>query len=522
MTTQRILPLTLAVLLAACGAPPDTAPALTDRASMRAVAAASPALDETGGSDLADHECQVVLRSVMRMPGGPDYETDCSSGSCLYVWRGTIEVAEAVAPEATVHVLYHATSGSTWWEVTATPEPTSAPGFRRYAFALSDHLFGPEAAADEAPAIELVGFARLPGGARLFDHNRFAGAFENHVLTAESNFGAHDGGVCQPVVGSVYFHESWDESTHGARRQGGYLHVGYDIDRLPHCRGTHNGYPAWDIVAYVKFLPGGQLFEGSVRELGNVMGRPTNDATDRPFVVRIPEDANEVELWFRNYTGAGSSCEAWDSNLGANYHYDVWPRGDDPRCLDVERETGVRGEDHRMAHNAPYCLPYELDEQADAGACELHVQGFGNGHIGHYGIPYDWLLAYLRAAPADGEVLNTGMFTRYHERDTGAVGQRFSLGVEVEPGLWRAGFAYLVTGMNGSSRTDLVVDELAFFADVRRPDGSVARLWQSRQGANYRWEDAFALPTYREYIPYGSIAWASDAAAIYESRHACW
>lgn len=503
------------VALAACSS------AANEEPSSRATASTAPLIGSELSMDRADHDCQLVLRSVMRYPGGADYEQDCSGSECLYVWRGWIEVADTVDPQHSVHVLYHLTHDATWWEVEATEQDDAAPGYRRYGFALSEKLFGPAAGSAEGLAIELVAFLRDPGGARIFDHNRYRADFDNTQLTFENGFAAGDGGVCQPVVGTLWFHDNWDEGAHGIRRQGGYLEVHYDLDRLPHCRDTHNGYPAWDTVAYAKFFPGEQLVSGSVREVVTDDGVPTGEILEAPLVMPIPEDATAVELWFRNSSGAGSSCETWDSNYDANYRFDVWPPADHPRCQDVEKESGIRTEDYRMAHNQPHCVAYDVAAQYDASHCEFFVEGFGDGYVGHYGIPFHWLLAYLRIGAVEGEVLNAGMWSRFHDAETGEAGQRFLLGLAEAEGSWRTGFAYFTVGMMGAEGTDYIVDELAFFIDVRRPAGEVVRLWQSRRGANYGLSDAFALPTTREYIPYGNIEWSHPDSPIFDSRHGC-
>jgi hypothetical protein len=75
-----------------------------------ATAAIAPAL--RSGTDSADRSCQVVLRSIQRMPaasngngsGGDGYETDCSSGTCLDVWRGVVEVADSLSHSDTTVV----------------------------------------------------------------------------------------------------------------------------------------------------------------------------------------------------------------------------------------------------------------------------------------------------------------------------------------------------------------------------------------------------------------------------------
>lgn len=447
----------------------------------------------------------MVLRSVSRFPGGDDYERDCTSGECLYVWRGLVEVASELESDSTVHVLYHLTSDPTWWEVEATPEEGGAPGFRRYALTLSEHLFGPDDVADEERAIELVAFLRRPDGSRLFDHNLHSGDFDNHELTRSNGFGASDDETCQPEVAELMFHGNWEETTYGVRRQGGYLEVSYDVSRLPRCRGAD-----WEIEVFVRSLPSGEVLSGPVDDRGEPMARR---------VLSIPDDATGLEVWFENSDATG--CREWDSNWGSNYAYDVWPAADDPRCLDIEKDRGTHGEDPRMVHNEPHCLAYELEDQADAGGCEFFVDGFGDGHMGHYGIPYHWLVGYLRVGHREGEVLNAGMYSRYFDNGAATPSERFSLGLEVAPGVWKVGLAYFTASIMGSEGRDYEVEEVAFFIDLRRPTGEVVRLWQSRSGQNYRLDEVFGLPTTGEYIPYGNIQWANDASPVFESRRRC-
>lgn len=333
--------------------------------------------------------------------------------------------------------------------------------------------------------------------------------------------GALPGVGLDVTAGTLFFNEDFSEYRYGELRQGGTLDVHFDLDRLPACRGTHNGYPAWDLVGHARFLPGGQLAEGSVRELLSDNGRPTNQAQERLWSMAIPADATAVELWFHNFTGAGSSCEAWDSDWGANYRFDIWPAADSPRCRDVERETGVHTEADTMVHMAPACVSYDLDVQYDATFCELWVDGFGDGFMGHYGMPVEWLVGYLRVGPQDGELLGVGMYTRFHAREGGAAGERYSFGEEVGPGLWKVGFAYHVTGFQGVAPVDVVADEVAFFVDVRRATGRVVRLWQSQRGANYRVADIFAPGVIPQGIPYGNMEWARDDSVVFTSRRDC-
>lgn len=483
--------------------------------------APAPALGAADSLDTADRSCQVVLRNLTRAPGNGDYETSCDGGECSYVWRGAIDVARPLATGATVHMLYRLDGDDTWWEVAALPDVGAVPGFDRFAVALSQHLFGPATPVGDQRSVEVVAFVQLGNGGRLFDHNRFAGDFDNHRLTADLGFATTDAGVCLPTVGTVQFDDSFAEQTWGELRAGGYLEIRYDIDRLPDCRGTHNGHPAWDVVARGRFLPGGESFEGSVRELLTINGTPTNSAIDRLLQVEIPDGADSVEIWFHNFTGAGSSCQGWDSDFGNNYHFAIWPAADDPRCLDVERETGVRSEDERMAHNDSACLTYDVESEAQATHCELWVDGFGDGRMAHYGIPYDWAVAYLRTGSTDGEILNVGSFFRFHDRATGESGERYVLGEKVTSTVWKAGLPYRLAQFQGIAERDLQIDDTAFFMDVRRPSGMVERLWEDRGGQSYAWSDIFALPPELEAIPYGSLRWAHRDSPIYEPRRRC-
>ncbi|HSH58209.1 MAG TPA: DUF6209 family protein [Acidimicrobiales bacterium] len=50
----------------------------------------------------------------------------------------------------------------------------------------------------------------------------------------------------------------------------------------------------------------------------------------KPVVLKVPLDAERVEMWFRNFLSAavgGGRCEAWDSRFGENYWYDIAARG---------------------------------------------------------------------------------------------------------------------------------------------------------------------------------------------------
>jgi hypothetical protein len=479
-----------------------------------AVKASAPRLGKADGGDKADRSCQIVLRSVDRKAGNNGYLTKCTAAGCSWIWRGSVEVATGIKG-ATVKVLYHRVGDPTWWQVTATPASWSQPGFKRYDFNIDEHIASGNDPA--AVSIELMPFVELADGTRLFDHNRVPAAFDNYVLGG-SQLDLDSGEACAPVFGRVSFLGNWDEYRNGALRQDGYLVIDYHLGRLPTCRGTHNGYPAWDIVAHVKFAPGGQLVTGSVRELENHQGTPTNGAHTKPLDVKIPADATSAEIWFKNYTGAGSSCVAWDSNYGKNYRYPIWPAASDPRCKEIELWT-TQHSDMPYA-SKPYCQAYTVDEDHAAKGCELYVSGIGDGYMGHYGIPNNWVEAYITAGPLDGKLLGAGMFTLYRDKKTNQIGHRVTFARQVDSATWQTGFIYFRPSIMSKGFT-YAVEQMAFFVDVKRPSGKIVRLWQSRGGANYSWNDAFGAPTTKKYIAYGNIKYAGDGAGIFDVRDAC-
>ena len=518
MRTLPVVVALAALTLLACAEPMAQAPG--------PVVSRAAALDQADSGDRADHDCQVVLRYLW-YDLHSEAPADGGDEGSRSRWRGFVEV-DAGADIVSAHVLFRDLNAEdagdeepVWLEVAATGGAVSdeTPGSRRYDFVLPAASFEEGA---PAPAVELVAFTRGADGGRLFDHNSLAGDLENVTLRAEGGYGSWSGHeTCRPPVGSVHFTKDWRIHRSGELRRGGWLRVDYALERLPDCRGTHNGHPAWDLVAHGRFLPGGQPVEGSVSAFVAPLGVPTTEVNPRPLLVQVPDDAEQVELWFHNYTGAGSSCEAWDSNWNANYRFDVWPDEDHPRCQDLEKDQAhIHSESDLMVHNAPHCLAYDLDAQHDAGHCELHVEGFGAGYLGHYGIPHQWLVGFVRLGQPEGEVLNVGLFTRSRDDASGEPVERFSLGVPEAEGVWKVGFTHLRTSFYDEG-FDVTVEELAFFVDVRRPSGEVVRLWESRGGANYTWGDAFGMPTTKQYIAYGNVEWANQDAAIYDSRRAC-
>jgi hypothetical protein len=147
------------------------------------VAEATAPLAATG--DQADRACQVVLTSLApREIGAPgNYMTDCDLGdgtACLgrIVWfaEGTL-TSSLVSDGGAPALLYRSTDDpGTWIETAAAIETTDgAPRFVARMLALHR---GPD---DGTQGAELIPFARFAAG-RLFDHNAYAGPFENYRI----------------------------------------------------------------------------------------------------------------------------------------------------------------------------------------------------------------------------------------------------------------------------------------------------------------------------------------------------
>ncbi len=279
--------------------------------------------------DSADRTCTVALRSLSRVAKDGGFETSCVSGRCWLVWVGALDVAaDAVDRGGSASALFRNRDDATWSHVEGMRVAGASGGFVRYAFRLERNTMesGLSSTGIARTRIEVAPYWQTLSGDRVFDKQRGQGDFENYTLTADNQFAVvDDASICAPtksVAASLDFQSGWRTEQHGALIAGGTATLTYAIDRLPNCRGTHNGYPAWDIRASVRFLPSGQVAEGTVRGFD---GPTPNNSTAHGIAlsVNIPRGSTRAEVWFSNFTGAGSSCQAWDSNGGSNYSFDI-------------------------------------------------------------------------------------------------------------------------------------------------------------------------------------------------------
>ena len=370
--------LCLALFSSACagraavdGARPAAAPFSARTAAGPAAAAAD--------TDVADHECRVVLRRA-------DFLADRSTGMVV-----TIDVDERLLadPGATPGVLFDA-DGSGWQEVDASPATDSPPplGYARFVarFALLQ-------------SADFVAFAPTTTGVRLFDHNRLAGDFDDFHVDAASGYSVPEApSVCpgQRPIATLTFAGGWTEQQHGAVVAGDQLEVDYDLGRLTTCRDTHDGYRFWNLDAWAQFQPSGQTVSGTVVASNG----PTSYAV--PFVTDVPAGTTSVALWFHNWSPGG--CDAWDSNFGANYVF--------PVVADATPSIGwlsaVGGSTDRACQHADTLVdPIVIDEYARERAClfadvDVWIGGVTDGSPAHP----EYVLAQVEwhkdaAAPTD-------------------------------------------------------------------------------------------------------------------------
>jgi hypothetical protein len=127
------------------------------------------------------------------------------------------------------------------------------------------------------------------------------------------------GGKADGTTTKLTFADDFSEAASGPLIAGDTIRVAYDVDRLTTCRGSTNGSEVWSITGWAKFgTAAPKQFALTRLEAGRVVGLQAD--------VEIPSSASSVELWFTNTNRWG--CNAYDSNEGANYAFDVEQRGD--------------------------------------------------------------------------------------------------------------------------------------------------------------------------------------------------
>lgn len=261
-----------------------------------AVPAAAPLIGraDSAGADVADRDCRIALERIDRQEDG--------------TWSGSVLV-DAWAPETVEpRVLYRpGAAGGPWFEVPAVATGEVEGGFARHAFAIAS-----------TDTLDFIPFAAV-GGVRWFDHNRIWDPLASYHTQGTRSIDPEPS-MCDAVV---RFENDWSEAANRALVRGRRVVVSYNPDRLTACRGTHNGYPAWDLRAWVRFAPGGEVLDGTLKAHRTDHGYPLPDFDPVPFTAAIPESATAVEIWIHN-TGLWG-CSAYDSDFGRNYRFAIRP-----------------------------------------------------------------------------------------------------------------------------------------------------------------------------------------------------
>lgn len=102
----------------------------------------------------------------------------------------------------------------------------------------------------------------------------------------------------------------------GPIHAGDELRVRYDLDRLPVCRGTTRGYPAWGISGYWSV-------DGGAEHAFDVSRVEGDDRVAEEAILTVPA-GSELAFWFAVTNRWG--CHAWDSNYGSNWTFPIEPR----------------------------------------------------------------------------------------------------------------------------------------------------------------------------------------------------
>jgi hypothetical protein len=196
------------------------------------------------------------------------------------------------------------TNGSEVWGVTGY---ASFDGGEPQTFALSqivDGVVEPAAASLEIPAAA--------------SHVAFWFSSSNRwgCIAYDSNHEAnYEFDITRGASGAVIaFDADWSESQDGPIRTGDAVVIHYDPARLAECESSSGGHATWGITGYWRVDGGAAKTLTVAREDASA----TLVAADSTLVVPRGDD---LELWFETTNVYG--YHAYDSNLGANYHFAI-------------------------------------------------------------------------------------------------------------------------------------------------------------------------------------------------------
>lgn len=107
------------------------------------------------------------------------------------------------------------------------------------------------------------------------------------------------------------FAADWSVTQSAPVVSGGKATIHYDVARLPNCRATYHGFPAWGISAYYA-VDGGQAFSVPVTQFANGQVNGVDATFDVP-------PGRDLAIWFGASDEYG--CTQWDSSYERNFHF---------------------------------------------------------------------------------------------------------------------------------------------------------------------------------------------------------
>lgn len=122
------------------------------------------------------------------------------------------------------------------------------------------------------------------------------------------------GGKADGATPTITFAGDWSEKVSGDLLAGAAVRVSYNLDRLPDCRGSSGGSDQWGATGYASFDGGAPV----TFEVSRLVNRRATPITSE---LQIPAGASSVDFWFSSSNRWG--CIAYDSNMGANYYFEV-------------------------------------------------------------------------------------------------------------------------------------------------------------------------------------------------------
>lgn len=332
-----------AALASACAGAPDT-PQIRKAPAPSYLGSA----DATG--DASDHSCTVVLRTISRVKSGPGYLTTCDtgatqSGSCLYIWRGTIDVAaEKVEKYASVQLLFSTNqTGGQWYALEATRAGVAKGGYVPYSFEIATHTpaAGMSMTSLMRTTLNVIPYLETTAGGRVFDHNRVVDPFGNYALTSDNGWAIDDDpAVCAPVTPAktpIYELSYPTFSEHlrdGPVRAGGELEIRYDSRRLratQACMGSQG--PASAMTIRMGWRVNGDASTTKTQDLEQIVESsvgcqtpPCVTVSPRDTMIELPKSATSLQMWFYCVPGFSQGAQSnwkYDSNFGKNYELPV-------------------------------------------------------------------------------------------------------------------------------------------------------------------------------------------------------